>query len=106
ALDIGARKFDAAKLLSEHGAVTGFPPLLDAVNRGDLPRVQELLASGADPNARDMEGGPALQIAAGNGDLAIAKALVASHALIDGPPNNKVVTPLMVAAGAGHTEMV
>lgn len=55
-------------------------PLLDAVNAGDVERVRELLAAGADCDARDGEGATALMLAAYAGNLAMVKTLIEAGA--------------------------
>jgi len=54
--------------------------LLRAAAAGDLSRVQELLAAGADCNARDAEGATALMLAAHAGRLDVVHALVGAGA--------------------------
>jgi ankyrin repeat protein len=95
----------SAKILRDHGGVTGLPPLLGAANRGEVAKVQKLLASGADPSSHDASGGTALEIAANTGYLAIVKALVERKANVDAADNSGR-TPLMEAAMNGHTEIV
>jgi len=53
---------------------------LDAVNAGDVERVRELLAAGADCDARDGEGATALMLAAYAGNLAMVKTLIEAGA--------------------------
>jgi ankyrin repeat protein len=61
---------------TEPGA-PGLPSLHAAAARGNLASVRRLLASGADPNARDaLDAATALHFAAGNGYLAVAEALL------------------------------
>jgi len=54
--------------------------LLQAAGAGELPRVQSLLATGADCNARDGEGATALMRAAHMGRLEVVRALLAAGA--------------------------
>ena len=94
-----------AQLLRDHGAISGLPPLLGAVNRGEITNVRQLLSSGADPNSHDTRGGSAVSIAANVGSLAIVKALVESHADINAADASGR-TPLMEAAMNGHKDVV
>jgi ankyrin repeat protein len=93
-----------AKVLRAHGGVSGLPPLLGAINRGETAKVKKLLASGADPDSHDSAGGTALSIAANIGSLAIVKMLVAAHAA--GTADKNGYTPLMEAAMNGHADVV
>lgn len=54
--------------------------LFDAVAAGDLARVEELLAGGADANPFDAEGRTPLMAAAENGSEALVRALLAGGA--------------------------
>lgn len=54
--------------------------LLGAIVAGDAGKVEALLASGADANARDSEGVTALMLAANAGNLEMVKALLAAGA--------------------------
>ncbi|HTJ42566.1 MAG TPA: ankyrin repeat domain-containing protein [Kofleriaceae bacterium] len=94
-----------AKVLRAHGGVSGLPPLLGAVNRGETAKVKKLLASGADPDSHDTAGGTAISIAANVGALAIVKLLVAAHADVDAADQNGY-TPLMEASQNGHADVV
>lgn len=93
------------KLLRAHGGTSGLPPLLGAVNRGELTTVQQLLTSGSDPNSHDGRGATALYIAANVGSLAITKAFVEHHADIN-VANANGWTPLMEATVNGHKAVV
>ena len=54
--------------------------LLAAAGEGDIPRVDTLIASGADANARNEKGRTALMLAAEKGDVAVVRALIAAGA--------------------------
>jgi ankyrin repeat protein len=58
-------------------------PLVDAIHRGDRVALQEALASGADPNARDETGSTALMHAAAFGSTADVRALVDAGASVN-----------------------
>ncbi|MEW6133256.1 MAG: ankyrin repeat domain-containing protein [Pseudomonadota bacterium] len=57
--------------------------LIEAVNAKDVERVRELLANGADANARDAYGATALMNAAHGGSLEMVEALLAAGAEVD-----------------------
>ena len=78
--------------------------LLQAVKDGNLTAVQTLLANGADVNAKDDCGIPALWLAASHGYTEVVKLLLEKGADINAK-NNDGVTALMMAAGIGHTEI-
>lgn len=57
--------------------------LLEAVNAGDIARAGQLLAGGADVNARDAYGATTLMIAANSGNAEMVEALLAAGADVD-----------------------
>lgn len=57
--------------------------LIEAVNAGQPARVRELLADGADANARDAYGATALMNAAHGGNLDVVEILLAAGAEVD-----------------------
>lgn len=57
--------------------------LIEAVNAGDAARVSQLLAAGADVNARDAYGATALMNAAHGGNLEMTEMLLAAGAEVD-----------------------
>ncbi len=71
--------------------------LFDAVNAGDVARVQELLAHGADVNALDMFGTP-LHRAAVTGQVYIASMLIDAGADLEATADPEGFRPLHVAA--------
>jgi len=83
-----------------------FTPLADAARAGDVPTIRTLIAHGADPNeaAGQNNWSPLLH--------AIHKQQLASvQALLDGGADiNRIsgdgITPLMMAAGYGYTDIV
>jgi len=81
--------------------------LFEATRDGDSRLVQELLAAGADPNARDLfHGTTPLHDAATTGDMTTAKLLINGGADVNHSDNNVGSTPLGVAAITGNVEMV
>lgn len=74
--------------------------LTNAVTEGDLPRVRVLLEKGANPNEED-----SLAWAAGAGEVAVIRELIAAGADVDQRVDHGV-TPLMVAAGTGRAKAV
>ena len=76
----------------------------DAVRRGDLPFVLDLLRRGADVDARDRHGQTALMLAAHAGHREVAEALIGHRANL----NIKAkfgLSALMLAVVAGHEEV-
>ncbi len=71
--------------------------LFDAVTNGDVERVRELLAAGADCDARDGEGATALMLAAYAGNLAVVKTLIEAGADVNARGEGGW-SPLMKAA--------
>ena len=57
--------------------------LIEAVNAGDVARASQLLANGADVNARDAYGATALMNAAHSGNAEMVEALLAAGAEVD-----------------------
>jgi len=84
--------------------------LMAAAYAGDLERVQQLLAAGADVNATDDSGWTALMKACYNtehkrGFAEVVQALIDAGANIEAPIGYGV-RPLMLAAGYGETAVV
>ena len=84
--------------------------LLQAAAAGDLARVRELLAAGADVNATDAQGWGPLMKAVYNPDLDrgfpdVVRALIAAGANVEAPITYGI-RPLMLAAGYGETAVV
>jgi len=108
------RKGDLGKvkqLLSEgvdpdaHGKTYGFRPLHTAASHNHIPIARALLEAGADINARIGYGGTdrALEVAAGDGHLAMVKFLIAQGAEIN---RGEVCPALTRAADKGHLPII
>lgn len=86
-------------------ARTDRPPLLE--HAGNAERLTLLLKAGADPNVRDVQGQSALDVAAGQGDVAAVRALLAAmrpDAIRARDKEGR--TALHSAAWSGHPEIV
>ncbi len=79
--------------------------LFRAVRQDNDMAVRSLLASGADPNAKDEKGVPALTMALQEGSLKVARQLIASPRLQPESRNAADESPLMMAALKGHLEI-
>ena len=80
----------------------GTGTLIEAVKAGDSQHVENALASGADVNAAGPEQEwPALNYAAGRGDLALVERLVQAGADVFRTGRDKR-TPYQIAVAAGH----
>ncbi len=77
-----------------------------AAGKGDMAKVQTLLAQGVNVNAAASWGGTALHEAAANGHTAVAQLLIAHGADIDAFSTGVVATPLQLAARRGHMATV
>ena len=83
----------------------GFTPLHEAAKDGDASEVKELLAKGAEVNAKNKYGKTPLHYAALNGHLDVVKELLAKGAEVDAKPDAGY-TPLHEAARKGHLDVV
>ena len=80
--------------------------LLDAVKEGDAGRLKALIEKGADPNAKDILGSPALIGAACAGQTEIVTVLLSAGADVNGRGALVDSTALICACSEGHTETV
>jgi hypothetical protein len=101
----------AALLLAVTASVCGYlyrqhlnDRLLTAARQSDLEAGRELLARGADPNARTQAGDPAVILAAGVPSGAFVKLLLERGAYPD-LPGRDGATALIEAAGTGHADI-
>ena len=84
------------------------PPLLEAIYKGDITKVQTLVDKGADVNAKDEAGFTVLIVAAREawrGNIAIVKALIEAGANVNAR-NGYGDTALHLATMGGHTDIV
>lgn len=79
--------------------------ILEASASGDIARLEQFLASGADVNVRDEENDTPLIVSSRNGRSEIVKLLIAKGADVEAM-NNSRATALSAAAQAGHAEIV
>lgn len=77
-----------------------------AASAGDVAKVQELLAAGADVNAANRYGGTALAFAADKGHTAVVQLLLARGANVNVTDTFYNATPLSWAVIHGHAEIV
>ena len=89
-----------------HINYTDAEKLLMAVRRGDTARLQQLLAAGADVNARAALGRTALLWAAYCGESACMQVLLATPGVDVNAADADGVTPLAAAATQGHEACV
>ncbi len=79
--------------------------LVDAVQKGDLPVVEDLLRAGRNINTVDKDDKTPLFIASQKGHIEIVKVLLGAGAAIN-KANNVGSTPLFIASQHGHLEIV
>jgi len=80
--------------------------VLDAVARGDLGAVRQLLKAGADVNPARADGVSALHLAASAGNVEIARVLITAGANATSATTLLGWKPLHMAAQNGHADMV
>ena len=106
--EVKAARKEITDLLRKHGGKTGAElpslSLLEAVRRGDLQRVKDFLANGADVNAKRGDFTAPLHLAAQGGHKEIAELLIAAGADVNAK-NKYGTTPLHYAAEEGHKEI-
>jgi ankyrin repeat protein len=87
-------------------AVAPTAPVADAAMARDATAVRTLLKSGGDVNAAQGDGMTALHWAASNGDLALARMLLAAGANVRATTRINAYTPLFLASREGNGEIV
>ena len=80
--------------------------LFEAARDGDIEQVKNLIAQGADFNAKDKGGRTALHHASNKGQVDIAKLLIKRGADVNASIKNEPWTPLLDAASSGQTQVV
>ena len=85
--------------------IVGTRALMVAASHGNRDTVRALLDAGADVNAKDFTGWTALHAAAFKGDPEIVNLLL-EHGAIPGKASWYIRSPLGIAEGLGHTEIV
>jgi len=80
--------------------------LLQAVKEGDTDKLKALIGKGADPNAQDILGSPALIGAACAGHTEMVEALLSAGADVNAKGALVDSTALICASSEGHTETV
>lgn len=80
-------------------------PFPEAVARGDLAKVRGMLANGQSPNAFDLEGRPAILLAAWQNHIEIVETLVESKVRVD-DKDKTGGTALIAAAERGFDRVV
>ena len=83
----------------------GISPLHQAAFQGSIERVQELISSGADVNAKDEFDWTPLHDAAIQGHTQIVKLLIAAGANVNAQDNEEQYTPLHEAARMNYPEI-
>ena len=80
--------------------------VLDAAAHGDLDTIKGLLKSGADVNSARADGVSALHLAAGAGNVEIARVLMTAGANVAASTVLLGTRPLHMAAENGHADVV
>ena len=101
------KQTELTALLRKHCGKTGeeSTALIDAAADGNIEVVKQLLAAGANVNAKNKWGGTPLHWAARGGHKEIVELLIAKGANVNAK-NDEDGTPLHLAADRGHTEVV
>lgn len=79
--------------------------LMEAAGKGDISRVNELLAKGADVNIKNNDGQTALMFASDRGHVETVKVLMDKGADVNVKANDGR-TALMRASASGHKEII
>lgn len=84
----------------------GSPPLLKAIDQGDIEMVQAILDAGVNINATNRSGVSGLTKACADGKEEIVRLLIEKGANINPPPKSVSSFPLIKAAQGGYLEIV
>jgi ankyrin repeat protein len=103
-LDIGRFLIDS-KADPNQADRGGWTPIMYGAWRDDPALIQMLLAHGAKRDAVDNDGLTAMAIAAQNGKIKAANALIAAGADVNAPVGKGGYTPLMLVSLSGSTEL-
>lgn len=99
------RHFEVAKII--RGAIAKEKKFIEAVKKGDLANVDNLLQAGVNVNAGDEKGYTALHWAVGMRHTDVVIRLLATAGInVDSKPNNKEETALILAARLGNKTIV
>ena len=98
--------FSAGMEGAEHSAESEDSESCTIVKAGDIDGVKRLLAEGQEVNKADKEGLTLLYYAACEGQIDIARILLAAGAGVNEPVGKDCNSPLQAAAANGHAEMV
>lgn len=94
-----------AGLLMVGGVMASDKELLTAVRNGELPKVRQLIAEGADVNASALNGSSALLLATADNRIEIAHALIAAGANVN-QKNLIQDSPYLLAGASGRNEIL
>ncbi|XP_067648884.1 ankyrin repeat domain-containing protein 29-like [Haliotis asinina] len=94
-------------LLPQYGIMRNIyiPPLIEAAGRGNMDLVEFLLCMGSNVSHVDRLGGNALHRACTGGHIAVVKYLFSQGSVDINCKRRDGMTPLMVAASKGHTDI-
>ena len=100
------RLFTAGLILSTAIWAATDNRIANTAEQGDRDAVKTLIAEKADVNSAQGDGTTALHWAAEHDDLDLAKMLLTAGAKTTGATRNGAITPLLLAAKAGHAPMM
>ncbi|KAI9777869.1 MAG: hypothetical protein M1839_008546 [Geoglossum umbratile] len=80
--------------------------LIGAARNGDVSKLQQLVQSGVEPNSRSEAGDSALEVAVQEGRKDAVSFLITTAGVSAITPDSRGVTPLHLASGYGHPEII